>query len=289
LIDICPFGIPDREPTKTREALRGVVEGIARDDKVVLWAGGVYNWFDPITLIRAIDVLRHDHRDVRLFFLGMKHPNPDVPDMEVAWRTRQLSEELGLTGKWVFFNDGWVDYDDRQNYLLDADVGVSTHFLNAETTFSFRTRILDYLWAGLPIVATEGDLFGELVKTRGLGIRVGEGDVEGLVAGLGQVLYDDAFAAGCRANVGRIRDSFIWSNALAPLLAFCADPRRAPDAGPGRRRLARRPLMPANPIARTLLRAQRLRHRGAMRYALGRVGDRLVANARRTAARCRDR
>ena len=38
----------------------------------------------------------------------MKHPNPDVPDMAIAWQTRQLADELGLTGKHVFFNDGWV-------------------------------------------------------------------------------------------------------------------------------------------------------------------------------------
>ena len=47
----------------------------------------------------------------------------------------------------MFFNEDWVAYDDRQNYLLEADVGVSTHLDHVETEFSFRTRILDYLWA----------------------------------------------------------------------------------------------------------------------------------------------
>src|SRR5664280_3299763 len=45
-------------------------------------------------------------------------------------------------------------YTERSDHLLDADVGVSTHFDHVETEFSFRTRILDYLWTGLPIVAT---------------------------------------------------------------------------------------------------------------------------------------
>ena len=40
-----------------------------------------------------------------------------------------------------------MPYDERADYLLDADVGVSTHFPHIETEFSFRTRILDYLWA----------------------------------------------------------------------------------------------------------------------------------------------
>ena len=40
-------------------------------------------------------------------------------------------------------------------YLTEADAGVSTHHEHIETTYSFRTRILDYLWASLPIVATD--------------------------------------------------------------------------------------------------------------------------------------
>ncbi len=98
----------------------------------------------------------------------------------------------------MFFNSGWVDYDDRQNYLLDADVGVSTHFQHVETTFSFRTRILDYLWAGLPIVATEGDTFGDLIRAEKLGVAVPDEDVDALVDALDLVLGDADVAAEFR-------------------------------------------------------------------------------------------
>jgi glycosyltransferase involved in cell wall biosynthesis len=254
LIAICPFGLSEQPPVRTRPAIRGTVDGIGPDDKVILWAGGVYNWFDPLTLVRAVDRLRHDHSDVRLFFLGMKHPNPDVPEMQVAWQTRQLADELGLTGKHVFFNEGWVAYDDRQNFLLDADVGVSTHFQNVETAFSFRTRILDYLWAELPIVSSGGDTFGELVVVEELGVQVGEQDVVGLALGLERVLYDDAFASRCRVNVARVRAQYTWPTALGPLIDFCAAPRRAADVAMNQRRLVRRPVSPHNLVARRLFR-----------------------------------
>ena len=39
-------------------AIKGVVPGIGPDDKVILWGGGIYNWFDPLTLLRAVDRLR---------------------------------------------------------------------------------------------------------------------------------------------------------------------------------------------------------------------------------------
>jgi hypothetical protein len=161
--------------------------------------------------------------------MGMKHPNPNVPEMRVAWETRQVSDKLGLTGKHVFFNDTWVDYDQRQNYLLDADIGVSTHFQHVETTFSFRTRMLDYLWAGLPIVATEGDSFARLIESQGLGITVPEQDVDALADALERALFDDDFQAPARKNVAEVREQFRWHSVLAPLVAFCRDARRAAD------------------------------------------------------------
>ena len=49
--------------------------------------------------IRAVDRLAERHPDVRLFFLGMKHPNPDVPEMRMAGEARELADSLGLTGQ----------------------------------------------------------------------------------------------------------------------------------------------------------------------------------------------
>ena len=102
---------------------------------------------------------------MRLFFLGLKHPNPHVArDAHGGARPGALADELGLTGTHVFFNEDWVEYDDRQNYLLESDVGVSTHLDHVETAFSFRTRILDYLWAGLPVVSTAGDALADIIE-----------------------------------------------------------------------------------------------------------------------------
>ncbi|GIG29922.1 glycosyltransferase [Cellulomonas marina] len=247
LLAVVPFGIEDAPPVQRRHGIKGSVPGIGPDDKVVLWGGGVYNWFDPLTLVRAVNRLKDDHPDVRLFFLGMKHPNPGVPRMRVAWETRELAESLGLVGTHVFFNEDWVPYDERADYLLDADVGVSTHFHHVETAFSFRTRILDYLWAGLPVVATDGDTFGGLIREHGLGRAVPAEDVDALAGALAEMLYDEGAADAARAAVRAFAPRFAWSRTLAPLVAFCRFPRRAADlAVPGepegpRRAVRRRP------------------------------------------------
>ncbi len=229
LMSVVPFGLPSVPPRRTGPAIRAAETGIDSDDKVVLWAGGVYSWFDPLTLLHAVHRLSERRDGVRLFFLGMKHPNPDVPEMGMADRTRQLSDRLGLTDKQVFFNETWVPYDRRQNYLLDADCGVTTHFEHVETTFAFRTRVLDYLWAGLPVVTTDGDSFADLVRREGLGLVVPAEDPGALAEALERVLYDEEFAAGCRDRIAEVRQRFTWESVLAPLTEFCRDPRPAAD------------------------------------------------------------
>lgn len=229
LIGVAPFGLSSTPPEHARNVLKGVVPGIASTDKVVLWSGGLYNWFDPKTLISAIADLSTRRTNVRLYFQGTKHPHPGVPEMAIVAESRALADRLGALDTIVFFNPSWVDYADRQNYLTEADAGVSTHFSHIETTFSFRTRILDYLWAGLPMVVTEGDHFAELIEAETLGVVVPAGDVSALSAGLERVLFDEQFIAVAKTNIARVREDYFWERALAPLVDFVADAHLAGD------------------------------------------------------------
>ena len=247
LIAIAPFGVDEEPPAHTKPVLRGVVPGIGDDDKVILWGGGVYNWFDPLTLLRAVDKLKRRLPNVRLYFMGMAHPNPHVPAMRMAFQARELADALGLIGTHVFFNAGWVDYDDRQNYLLESDVGVSTHLNHVETAFSFRTRLLDYFWASLPVVASDGDSFGDVIRLHGLGLVVPPGDVDELEEALHTLLSDDERRRKCQAAIREYVPDLYWSKALEPVLEFCRHPARAADLSDPRQRV-----MVGDPLAQAM-------------------------------------
>lgn len=226
LVQVVPFGLPADPPVADRPALRGVHDGIGEGDFVLLWAGGIYEWFDPLSLIRAVALLADDN--VKLFFMGTTHPNPEVPEMAMGPRAVALADELGVRDRSVFFNDGWVPYDERVGYLLDADVGVSTHFRHIETAYAFRTRMLDYIWAGLPILCTEGDTLADLVKERDLGEVVPPDDPEAIASAV-QWLRDDGRRRTCSDNLRALATELTWDRVLAPVREFLADPRRAPD------------------------------------------------------------
>jgi glycosyltransferase involved in cell wall biosynthesis len=231
LIDVAPFGL-SRTPVKhEKDVLKGVHPGIAKTDKLLLWSGGLYNWFDPETLIRAVAELVKTRPNVRLFFQGTKHPHPGVPEMEIVSKSRLLAKKLDVLDKAVFFNDSWVDFDERQNYLTEADLGVSTHHSHIETTFSFRTRILDYLWAELPMVVTEGDHFADLVATDKLGLSVPANDVEALRAALEKALFDEKFITQAKKNIRETRKRYFWDVVLEPLINFVNTASRSADKG----------------------------------------------------------
>ncbi len=230
LIDVVAFGVPDAPPVQQRPALKGVVPGIAATDRVLYWGGGLWEWFDPLTAVRAVAALAPRLPTLRLFFAGTRHPNPAVPPVRRVAETRALSDELGLTGRHVFFGADWVPYAERANYLLDADVALSLHHDHVETRFAFRTRLLDYAWAGLPMVLTGGDTLGTAFAAQGLARLVPPGDVPAVAAAVEAWLQTPAAdLAALKAQAQTAAQARAWSQVVAPLVAFGRAPHLAPD------------------------------------------------------------
>ena len=239
LIDVAPHGVRP-EPTPSRQPLRaGAVPGIEPGDKLLLWLGGILFWYDPVTLIRAVARVREKHPEAKLLFLGSTYPGAPEAGQGIrhreAVREARLREQLG-TG--VIFHDAWLPHDAVVKYLQAAVAGVTTYFTNAETRFAHRTRFMDFIWAGVPLVCTEGDVLSELVRDRGWGVAVRERDEDALVAALTRLLEDEAFAASCRANLGMAAAELSWESAFAPLvrlLSRSAEPRSLGEPRSARR------------------------------------------------------
>ena len=231
LVDVVPFGLSAEPPRKTRSVLKGIVPGIGAEDRVLLWGGGIWNWFDPLTLIRAVTRLAERRDDVKLYFLGVRHPSPETPEMAMVDRAVELARELEVLDRAVFFNFGWVPYAERADYLLEADLGVSAHFDSVETRYAFRTRVLDYLWAELPIVTSTGDVLAELVADRNLGRSVGIGDVDGWVAAIEELLDDSAEYERVREHVRQTSGGYTWPAVAEPLHRLVAQSGERVRAG----------------------------------------------------------
>jgi glycosyltransferase involved in cell wall biosynthesis len=219
LIAVVPFGLPQEPPRAMEPALKGVWPGIGPHDKVILWGGGLWDWLDPLTVIAAMPAVLQAIPEARLFFLGTRHPNPEVPLSTMATRAMALAGELGLKDRTVFFNE-WAPYAERANYLCDADVGVSLHGEHVETRFAVRTRLMDYLWARLPMVVNGGDVLGELVARHELGRLVASGDADGVAQAIIDLLRNPVEPQRYAPLVAR----FHWSAVAAPLREYVRAP-----------------------------------------------------------------
>ena len=191
LIDVVPFGVSAKKPEKKNDPIRKLFPQIKSDDIVALWAGGIYDWLDPQVIVRAVKKLNNPK--LKLVFMGLKHPNPEVPIMSSVLQLKELVQELGLTNSSVFFVENWINYDDRAQFLLNSDIGVSAHLEHIETEFSFRTRLLDHFWAGLPTISTKGDALSEIIEKNKAGLAVEKGDIDGWVSALTQMITDKNF------------------------------------------------------------------------------------------------
>lgn len=221
LIGVVPFGLQSNSPIKTRDVLKGVVPGINKDDSVILWGGGIWDWLDPLTAIEGMKEIKKVREDVKLFFMGVNPPNSELPTMSKAKKAIQLSDQLGLMNENVFFNT-WVKYEERQNYLLEADIGINLHHEYIETRFAYRTRILDYIWCELPIITTQGDSLSESVSRYKLGATINFQDPYEFAKTVLTMLELDK---GSFSGFKTIKNNMTWEKCLEPLVAFCQNPK----------------------------------------------------------------
>lgn len=226
LLGLVPFGVEPQPPEHTKNVMRGVFVG--QDDPVILWFSGIYPWFDAVTLVRAMPLILKRLPNCKLVIMGGVHPRGHAPDDEFKATVRE-AQKTGLIDKAIFFVD-WQPFNERANWYLEADLAVTTYKQNLETVLSHRTRVIDFLWAGLPVITTSGDAVGEMVEKNGCGFTVPPSDPEALADKVLAVLTSSELRRQLAQNARLLaKNELTWKKVLEPLAAFCRQPQLAPD------------------------------------------------------------
>ncbi|RYX79377.1 hypothetical protein EON76_01485 [bacterium] len=218
IIGLVPFGMEEQEPNPKAHGLRGSHD-IRDDDFVLIWGGGIWDWFDAETPIKAVAELAKDDPRIKIVFYGTVHPNSAVGKPKAVDRAQKLAKDLGVFGTQVVFHDGWIPADERVNYLADADAAVSSHVESLETHYAFRTRILDHFWVKLPSLVTEGDWFADYIKKNDLGVITPCLDLESTKAAI-LTLQKDSERSRIVKNITRVRENWRWSQTTSDLRNF---------------------------------------------------------------------
>ncbi len=229
---ICPMGISLDEITgkKNRDLLSPRIPSISKDDFVIVWTGGIWDWFDAKTPIDAVNrIVRGGDKNIKFVFLGTKHPNDDVPAMEETEIARKHAAKLGLIDKHVFFLDGWLPYADRTHYLKRANAALYAHKPSIESRFSHRTRVLDHILMALPTIATRGDYFSDYIENHQLGISVNPFNSDAMATAIKSLAGDKKLMREIIANIKKSQSHFEWDYTLQPLNEFIEGKYFAPS------------------------------------------------------------
>ena len=233
LVATVPFGVPKALPPH-----RPWLDPARPGERRILF-GGLYDWYDPWTLLAACERLGEG---VDWTVLLIANPNPGSTPQRLLGEVEAECRRRGWWGSRVRLV-GWVPTARRYDLLRDVDLLAAPHRPSLETRLSLRTRFLDAAAAGLPVAVTEGGAMSRLVAEHGAGWVVPPGDAAALASALGEALGDPAAAAARRRGAAALAARFAWERVLAPLAAFCRDPR----ADATKERYAFRPATTAPP------------------------------------------
>lgn len=227
LIDVVPFGIPKQAPKKDKNLLRGKVPGVGPKDFLIIWGGSLANWFDCLTPIRAMARLKKNCPRAKLVFTGNMHPVQNKLPHSYEQVIR-LAKKNGTYNKNVFFFTDWVSFDQHDYYLSEADAGLVTFFNHIENHFSFRIRMVDYLWGNLPILTNPDNTLSDLIEQEKVGYIIPFGNDKSLADKIEWMAAHPAECRKLRQRISETKKHFYWDKVLKPLVDFCHKPQKAP-------------------------------------------------------------
>jgi glycosyltransferase involved in cell wall biosynthesis len=211
LTAIVPFGLPDAPVRSAATPLRDRFSEISATDRIVLWWGKIWSWFDPETAIHAFAALAQSRPDVKLVLTTGPAPDPSTEAYSRDRQARELAAELDLLGKTVFFLEEWMPYAQRHHCLHEADLGLTLHADTPEAKVAARARYMDYVWAGLPCVLAAGDEVAAEFGSAGFARVVPPRQAAAAAQAMVELLDNPQALESARAAGEAVADRYRWS------------------------------------------------------------------------------
>ena len=191
---------------------------------------GSYNlWFDHETLFRALERSMDRSPEIRFTSTGGAIPfSPErYRDFCAMVERSRHSERFDLLG--------WVDRGRLSEVYETAACAVYADLPGGETMLGARTRVLDWIGRGIPVVCTRGAEISTDLYRRGMGIAVPQDDPVALSEALLEASLSPAAADRMVAMQREWCDGEgSIDRIFAPLIGWCRHPLRLPGRRVGK-------------------------------------------------------
>lgn len=191
--------------------------GIKKDDFVLLWFGGLYPWFNIAPLLNTIQRLSNEHKNFKFVIVGGKNPYNSNPDFIKQYTTTyDFVEVNGLLNKSVHFVD-WVDFSDRINWYKNAGAVVSVNNVGEENIYSWRTRVMDYVWGEVPMITNGGDPLSDSLIENNAAVALNDTEESTLYAAISQIVNNPSTLKDVRLNLKLQKENYFWEKVVEPI------------------------------------------------------------------------
>lgn len=208
-----PFGIdPSEDPPAVKPA--------APDRLDVLWFGGVYPWFNGEALVASVEQARAAGVPVHLTLAGAS--NPFVKHQRFEQHAADVVDSAKQAGHVAVVD--WVPYAERGRVYEAADVLVTLNTQGPESRLSWRTRLVDYVWSGVPLLTNGGDPLAERLLAAGAAFRVRGSDAAALAQAYAELWSDPDALLRMREALAVIRNELAWERCTSLLAATLREP-----------------------------------------------------------------
>jgi glycosyltransferase involved in cell wall biosynthesis len=214
LIHVMPM-TPPRDPPVLKEKVIDKKPG----EFVLLVAGAFLPWYDYANFFEALKILnKKGKRNLRVVFMG---GNPRDPKFERI--VKKMGNLYELRENMVY--TGLVPFKQRANYYLLADVAINIPSITIEDELSVRTRVIDYLWANLPIISPAKDEYSATIVNEGAGFAYEAGDPLSMAQTIETIMDDQEKLRVARGKIhALLRQKFNLDNYISPLNSFIQKP-----------------------------------------------------------------
>lgn len=210
--------------------LRG--EKIPEDAFIVLWCGGYNVWTDVQTLFWGLNDAME--RDPRIHYVSAGA----AVSMQNNTSYDRLLELINRSpNKHRFHMLGWQPSSVIPGLYHQADVGVNLDASHYETMLGTRTRLVEMMHHGLPVITTLGCELSYIVKNQELGLTFRIGDAKMFSNQIRELARDDSMQ---KKLAKRARDytrhELSFEQTTQAFLEWAREPNFAPDRGRKRNR-----------------------------------------------------
>lgn len=198
------------------------------DAFVVLWCGGYNSWTDVDTLFLGLEAAMDVNHRLHFVSVGASTYMSEntVYDRFVALcKQSRHADRLHLLG--------WRPWEDIPDFYRMSHVGISIDALHYETIFGTRTRLLEMLAYGLPVISSQGCELSYLIQQKGVGYRFANGDPTALADAILRLGGNPMLLETMRTTALQLtQEEWSFRQTTADVRYWATRPTRAPDNQP---------------------------------------------------------